>query len=291
MGIYLFMYLFLEQRGKFFFFALQTIKIRLERARFSMGRKEQLFSSWISCPSHGSISRSARLSSTGKAAGISGESGSQGSEGPDLERDYCVSHTPKVGPVSKCNRTSFGFIKYLDNWKVPVNGNLFQLCISQRLIYPFRFLKSLSGGCPQSWVFYNLCGHEPQLKLPFNSLSSSSSSGIKIHIFPIIKIFYNSNKVTPENMVVLRQLNCIWFLITPWGYGRPIIFPFAAMSLLNYGIKPKGQCWRKNVNLQNFSFLTQTLCHKTPVISVASSTPTQSARRYQNAHYIVKICF
>lgn len=47
----------------------------------------------------------------------------------------------------------------------------------------------------------------------------------------------------------------------------------------------------ENVNLQNFSFLTQTLCHKTPVISVASSTPTQSARRYQNTHYSIKICF
>lgn len=40
----------------------------------------------------------------------------------------------------------------------------------------------------------------------------------------------------------------------------------------------------KNVNLQNFSLLTQTLCHKTSVISVTRSTLTQSARRYQNTH-------
>lgn len=63
-----------------------------------------------------------------KAAGIFGHSGSQGSYSRDhLERDYFISHTPKVGPVSKCNRTFFSFIKYLDNWKVPVNGNLFRL--------------------------------------------------------------------------------------------------------------------------------------------------------------------
>ena len=47
----------------------------------------------------------------------------------------------------------------------------------------------------------------------------------------------------------------------------------------------------KNVNLPNFSLLTQTLCRKTPVISVASSTPTQSARRHENTHYIFKTCF
>lgn len=63
-----------------------------------------------------------------KAAGIFRDSGSQGSYSPDdLERDYFISHTPKVGSVSKCNGTSFSFIKYLDNWKVLVNGNLFQL--------------------------------------------------------------------------------------------------------------------------------------------------------------------
>lgn len=63
-----------------------------------------------------------------KAAGILGDSGSQGSySSDDLERDYFISHTLKVGPVSKCNRTFFSFIKYLDNWKVPVNGSLFQL--------------------------------------------------------------------------------------------------------------------------------------------------------------------
>lgn len=51
-----------------------------------------------------------------KRYSIPGESGSQDSEGADdLERDDCISHTPKVGPVSKCNRTSFSFIKYLDN--------------------------------------------------------------------------------------------------------------------------------------------------------------------------------
>lgn len=84
-----------------------------------------------------------------KAAGIVGNSGSQGSyRWEHLERDGFISHSPKVGPVSKYNRTFFSFIKYLDNWKVPVNGNLFQLWISQRLIYPFRFLKIPSGGLP-----------------------------------------------------------------------------------------------------------------------------------------------
>lgn len=79
---------------------------------------------------------------------------------PRLEDDF-IRHAPKLGPVSKCNGTFFGFIKYLDNWKVPVNGYLFQLWISQRLIYPVRFLKILSRGLPESWVFYSFCGHEP----------------------------------------------------------------------------------------------------------------------------------
>ena len=63
-----------------------------------------------------------------EAAGFSEEAGPQGSncqDGPG--RNGLALHTPKVGPVSKSNRTFFSFIKYLDNWKVPVNGNLFQL--------------------------------------------------------------------------------------------------------------------------------------------------------------------
>lgn len=45
---------------------------------------------------------------------------------PRLGDDF-IRHTPKLGPVSRCNRTFFTFIKYLDNWEVPVNGYLFQL--------------------------------------------------------------------------------------------------------------------------------------------------------------------
>lgn len=63
-----------------------------------------------------------------EAAGISEDAGSPGSHcQDDLQRKGLASHTPKVGPVSKSNRTFFSFIKYLDNWKVPVSGNLFQL--------------------------------------------------------------------------------------------------------------------------------------------------------------------
>ena len=63
-----------------------------------------------------------------EAADISEDVGSPGSHcQDDPQRKGLASHTPKVGPVSKSNRTFFSFIKYLDNWKVPVNGYLFQL--------------------------------------------------------------------------------------------------------------------------------------------------------------------
>lgn len=44
--------------------------------------------------SHGSVGRSAQLSGTGKAAGISGESGSQGSEAQTTWKEMIALATP-----------------------------------------------------------------------------------------------------------------------------------------------------------------------------------------------------
>lgn len=133
-------------------FALNQIKVKLQKSSLLMSKAKRSppISGFLflgNGRTHRSFCRRVFLSAPTKAAGIFRDSGPQVSYSwEDVERDDFINHTPKVGPVSKCNRTFFSFIKYLDNWKVPVNGNLFQLWISQRLIYPFRFRKILSGG-------------------------------------------------------------------------------------------------------------------------------------------------